>query len=91
VKWEAQLLKKFLLTMGIAAAAFPVSIFLHNVVYGLFIHWFGADFWNGGDEPFFFVIAIFVCPAAFLVGAVGSIVLTIKRFRMAKKSPSSPR
>jgi len=86
-------LKKFLILTGASAAGIPVSIFLHNAFYGLFIYWFGADFWDRiglGDEPVFFIIAIFLCPVAFLVGAVGSIVLAIKRFRAAKKSPSSP-
>jgi len=86
----AGMLKKFLILTGASAAGFFVSILLHNAIYGLFIHFFGAEFWNGGDEPFFFIMAIFVCPIGFLVGAVGSIVLTIKRSRMAKKPLSSP-
>jgi len=84
------ILKKFLLLTGASAAGFFVFVFLHNAIYGLFIHFFGADFWNGGDEPVFFIMAIVVCPLGFLVGAVGSIVLAIKKLRMARKSPSSP-
>ena len=87
------MLKKFLILTGASSAGFFVSISLHNTIYGLFIHWFGADFWDRiglGDEPVFFIIAVLLCPIAFLVGAVGSIVLAIKRFRAAKKSPSSP-
>ena len=76
--------KKFLLLTGASAVGFLLFILLHNAVYGLFIHFFGADFWNGGDEPVFFVIAVFVCPLRFLVGAVGSIVLAIRQHRMAK-------
>lgn len=75
-------LRKFLILTGAAAIGIPVSIILHNAVYGIFIHWFGADFWDRigvADEPFFFIMAIFVCPAAFLVGAIGSIVLTARR------------
>jgi len=76
------LLKTFLLLTGASAAGIIVSVFLHNAIYGLFILWFGADFWkrfgSGGDEPFFFIMAVFVCPIAFLVGAVGSVVLAIK-------------
>ena len=82
------MLKKFLILTGASSAGFFVSILLHNAFYGLLIYWFGADFWNGGDEPFFFIMAIFVCPLGFLVGAVGSIVLAIKRLRMVKKYPS---
>jgi len=71
-------LKKFLLLTGASATGIFVFVLLHNAIYGLFILCFGADFWNGGDEPFFFIMAIFVCPIGFLVGAVGSIVLRHK-------------
>ena len=78
----AGLLGMFFILTGTAAVATPLSLVLHNVVYGLFINWFGVDFWDRvglGDEPFFFVLGIFVCPAAFLVGVAGSIVLAIKK------------
>jgi len=78
------MLKKFLLLTGASAVGFLLSILLHNAIYGLFIHFFGAEFWNGGDEPVFFIMAIFVCPLGFLVGAVSSIVLAIKKSRTAK-------
>ena len=84
-------LKKFLLLTGASAAGFFVSFLLHNAIYGLFIHFFGVDFWDRigvGDEPFFFIMAIIVCPIGFLVGAVGSIVLAIKRSRRTKQSSS---
>jgi len=86
-------LKKFFLLTGASAAGIFVSILLHNAIYGLFIYFFGADFWDRiglGDEPVFFIMAVIVCPVGFLVGAVGSIVLAIKNFRMVKKSASSP-
>ena len=75
-------LKKFLLLTGASATGFPLFILLHNAVYGLFIHFFGADFWDRiglGDEPFFFIMIIFVCPIGFLVGIVGSMVLRYKK------------
>ncbi len=81
--------RKFQLLTGASASGFFVSILLHNAIYGLFIYWFGADFWDRiglGDEPFFFIMAIFVCPIGFLVGAVGSIVLAIKKLRIARKA-----
>ena len=84
-------LKWFQLLTGASAIGIPVSIFLHNAIYGLFIQWFGAGFWDRigvGDEPFFFIMAIIVCPIGFLVGAVGSIVLTIKKSRRTKQSSS---
>ena len=83
------LLKKFFILTGASATGFPVSILLHNAIYGLLIYWFGANFWDRiglGDEPFFFFVAIVVCPIGFLVGVVGGIVVAIKRSRMAQKS-----
>ena len=73
------LLKKFLLLTGASSAGLLVSVLLHNAIYGLFIYFFGEDFWNGGDEPVFFIMATIVCPIGFLVGAVGSIVLHYKK------------
>ena len=58
-------LKKFLLLTGASAAGFLLFILLHNAIYGLFIYFFGAEFWNGGDEPFFFIMAVIVCPLGF--------------------------
>lgn len=69
--------KKFLLLTGASAVGIPVSIFLHNAIYGLiFVRMLDRpDF----DEPFFFIMAIVVCPLGFLVGVVGSIVLAVKQ------------
>lgn len=78
---EKGLLRKFLLTMGASVVGFPIFVLLHNVVYGMFIHFFGNDFWTGGDEPFFFIMAVIVCPLGFVVGVIGSIVLTIRRLK----------
>ncbi|MBT3266000.1 hypothetical protein HN371_02550 [Candidatus Poribacteria bacterium] len=67
----------FLLATGISALAFPVAVALHNVAYALGIAIFGAGFWERigmPDEAIFFVIAIFVCPAVFAVGVVGTVV-----------------
>ena len=75
--------KKFLLLTGASAVGFLLFILLHNAVYGLFIHFFGAEFWNGGDEPVFFILAVIVCPLGFLVGATGSIVLAVRGKRLA--------
>ena len=75
------MLRKFLILTGISSAGFFISVFLHNVIYGLFIHMFGTDFWNRigvKDEPFFFIIAMFICPIVFLIGVIGCIILFIK-------------
>ena len=78
------MLKKFLILTGASAAGIPISVVLHNAIYGLFIYWLGADFWERiglEDEPFFFVLAIIVCPIGFLTGTVGSIVQFVKSAR----------
>lgn len=79
---KGRALKKFLMLMGISVVGFFVSIVLHNLVYGLFIYLFGADFWDKigiGDEPIFFLIAIIVCPIGFLIGTIGTIILFMKQ------------
>ena len=82
-------LKRFLLLTGASAIGIPLGVVLHNAVYGLFIYWFGADFWDRaglGDEPFFFIMAITVCPTGFLVGAVGRIVLAVREHRQPSQT-----
>ena len=61
-----RLLKKFLILTGASAIGLIVSVLLYNPIFGLFIH------------PFSFFFATFVCPIAFLVGAIGSIVIFLK-------------
>ena len=63
------LLKKLLLLTGASAVGFLSFVLLHNVVSGLL----------GIEEPFFFILAVFVSPLGFLVGAIGTIVLLIKQ------------
>ncbi len=75
-----KMLRVFLLLAGISLGVFIISVFLHNAIYGLFIHFFGADFWDRvglEDEPVFFFIAI-ISVLAFVVGITGSLVLFIK-------------
>jgi hypothetical protein len=82
-------LKVFLALAGAALAAMPVFILLHGLFYGLLIRIFGEGFWGSAansDEPFFFIVAIVVCPLAYLVGAIGSICLAAGKGRKAKQS-----
>lgn len=75
-------LKLFLLLTGISSAGILPSAVLHNVVYGLCIYWFGADFWERtglGDEPFFFFLALIILPIVFLVSSAGSCILLHKK------------
>ena len=75
-----KMLRTFLLVAGISLAAFIISVFLHNAIYGLFIHFFGGDFWDRtgiSDEPVFFFVAL-LSVVAFAVGFIGSLVIFIK-------------
>jgi hypothetical protein len=74
------MLKGFLLLTGASPVAMLVFGILHNVISGL------AHF----EEPVCFLIAVIVCPIAFLVGAIGSIVVTVKKSGTDKKLASSP-
>lgn len=86
-------LKKFFLLTGASATGFFLFVLLHNAFYalgtvsshipvlGLLVEFL---------QVAFFLMAIFACPLGFVVGAAGSMVLTIKRRRLAKKSASSP-
>ena len=79
-----KIFKGFLLLTSSSAVGVFVSILLHGVVYGLFILIFGEDFWERigiPDEPAFFIMALIICPIAYLVGTVGSVVLILRRKR----------
>ncbi len=73
-----QEVKKFLILMGASTVGLAVFGILHNVVSALL----------NTEEPVFFIIATIVCPIGFLVGAAGSVVLTIKKFRRPRQSAS---
>ena len=61
-------LNKFLLLTGASAVGLPVFAVLHNAVSALF----------NLEEAVFFTLATIVCPLGFLVGAVGTIILSIR-------------
>lgn len=78
------LLKKFLFLTGLSAAGFFVGVFLHNAFYALgtvtnqiVILGHLAEILDVA----FFLIAVLACPLGFLTGAVGSIILLIKKRR----------
>jgi len=64
-----RLLKKFLILTGASAMGLVVSVLLYNPIFGLFIH------------PFSFFFATFVCPIAFVVRAIGSIILFLNTIK----------
>ena len=78
------MLKKLLLLTGASATGIFVFVILHNAFYALGIMTSHMPVLSRAMEVFhvaFFIIAIFVCPIGFLVGAVGSIVLGVKQSR----------
>lgn len=80
VKLKEPLIRKiFFILTGASAVGIPICVILHNLVYGLFFH--GKD----GDEAVFFILAVLVCPALFVIGMLGSIVLLISA-RLKKES-----
>ena|GEM_PF-1393091 len=75
----AKPLRHFLLLTGASIIGIPICILLHNLVYGSFIFLLGENFWKGGDEPFFFIMALIVFPITFIVGSVASIIINIRQ------------
>jgi hypothetical protein len=82
VRWkERAWLRTFWILAGASTAGFALGSVLHNVFYALAII---TDEWpvlSGAMEVLevaFFVIAVLLCPVAFLVGTVGAIVLIVR-------------
>lgn len=74
-------LGKFLILYGVSVVGFALGVFLHNYCYALGIMTADIIVLHYIFELLhvaFFLIAIFVCPAFFLVGAVGSAVMCFK-------------
>ena len=65
--------KHFLLLLWLTAQAFLLGVMLHNGIYALFTGIFGRGFWGQGDEPVFFIVALFVVPAGVIAGIVGRV------------------
>lgn len=66
---DTKLKKAFFLLTAISAACIPLFAVLHNVVYGLF---FAGK--RDGDEAVFFILALLVCPALFILGSLASVI-----------------
>ena len=75
-------LKVFLILTGASAVGFLVGVILHNFFYGLGMvtgHIIVLKHVTEALHVAFFIIAILVCPIIFLIGAVGSILIFIKK------------
>jgi len=74
MKWTHYCDKYLLLSWKrvlIIACAWVLSVLLHNVIYGLFYEHFSR---TGGDEPVFFILAIFVIPLYFIISLVYTVI-----------------
>jgi len=72
--------KRFLILVAASVIGFFVFVVLHNAFYALAIltnHIAALSHLMEAFDAIFFIIAVFLCPATFLVGAVGSIACAI--------------
>ena len=77
--WQRK--KSFLILLGASAAGFFVFVFLHNAFYALGTITSDIAVLGHLVEVLgvaSFCVAVFLCPATFVVGVVGSIVLAIR-------------
>ena len=73
--------RKYLLLTGVSATSFFIFVFLHNVFYGLGVISSNIILLKNLMEIIyiiFFIIALFICPLMFLIGAIGSIIIFVK-------------
>ena len=72
--------RRFLILLGASVIGFLVFVFLHNAFYALTIltsHIAALSHLMEAFHVVSFIIAVFLCPATFLAGAVGSIVCAV--------------
>jgi len=75
-------LKVFLILTGASAVGFLLGVILHNFFYGLGVitgHIIILKYVTEALHVAFFITAILVCPIVFLIGAVGTILMFIKK------------
>jgi len=76
------ILKRFLMLTGASATGFFVFVFLHNMFYALGIVTNEIpilSFIMVFSHVACFMIAIFICPLVFVIGAMGSIIVFINK------------
>jgi hypothetical protein len=84
--------KRFLILLGASVIGLFVFVFLHNAFYALTMLTSHIAALSHSLEVFHvisFIIAVFLCPTTFLVGAVGSIVCVIMGRRKKQRDKSS--
>jgi len=56
--------------------AWVLAVILHNLIYALFYDFFNS---TGGDEPVFFIIAVFIIPLYFIIAILYTISHKLKK------------
>jgi hypothetical protein len=87
-------LKKFFLLSGASSAGFFLFVLLHNAFYALAVVSSNIPVLGSIMEflhAAFFFMAVPICPLAFLVGAIGTIVLKFRNSGAERKPASSSR
>ena len=79
-----------MILLGASLIGFPLFVLLHNLFYGL--GQVAADVIVLGTlleflHAVFFLVAIMVCPAGVLIGAVGSVVTYCKGRQVSDETP----
>lgn len=64
--------EKFMLVTAYSALLILPFILLHNFIYAL-LEYFQPVFWNGADEPVFFILAVIGCPVGIIIGIIGTL------------------
>ena len=78
-------LQKLLILTGASAAGFFILVVLHNFLYALNVITSDIIILRHLTEILhvtFFLIAILVCPLGFLIGAIGIIIILVKKKRL---------
>ena len=77
-------IKKFIILLIISISGFPVSVLLHNLLFGLGKMYAENPALSQLFESLhvlFFIIAILICPPGILIGGVGSLVLHVMKVK----------
>jgi len=64
--------KKILFIIG----GWIIAVVLHNLIYALFKSYFDS---HGGDEPFFFILAVIIIPLYFLSSLIYTLVIYLRK------------
>lgn len=85
--------KPFLILLAASLAGFFVAVILHNLLYALALMTAEMAILPevlGFLEVLFFLVGVLVCPPGVLIGALGSLVVALVRWRRGKDAGAEP-